>query len=113
MKIVLRKKEFIEFMTVKKWALMRRRVSEIPAYLQPIGFGFSLVKSIKQGFWLDKQSGQIYMGFLKSESNFHYFSITETKHRSDAYYPEPALIPLSYREGYLLLCSKITKDGVT
>lgn len=108
MKIIWRKKEFIEFITLRGWALMRRRVNEIPANLQPIGFGFSLVEEIRQGFWKD-ENGIIYVGFLPGGgSNFHYFSVVNGGMRSEASWPEPALEPVSFEEGYYQLKTQLT-----
>jgi len=104
--ITWRKKEFLEFITFKKWAFKRRRVQEIPAYLYPIGFGFSIARRIREGFWRDPATGMIYVGFLESSSNFHY-AIANRLERSSADYPEPALIPLSFREGYCALIKQM------
>lgn len=101
LKITWRKTEFKEFVSLKPWAFKRRRVDEMPAYLYPIGFGFSLVKPIRLGFWLDEQTGQVYAGFLTGYDNFHYVA-ADGAMRSDANWPEPALLPLDFRAGLRL-----------
>lgn len=102
MKLIWRKKEFQEFIGFRSWAFMRRRVDEMPVYVYPIGFGFSIVKSIRQGYWIDEETGTAYVGFLKSGSNFHYFPARGSKMRSEANWPKPPLKPISFEEGYYL-----------
>jgi hypothetical protein len=111
LKIIWRKKEFLEFIRLKSWALGRRRVDKIPAHLQPIGFGFSIVKPIRQGFWIDEETNTVYIGFLYGLDNFHYVSPTGQM-RSSANWPEPALKPLSFQEGYFRLSAAYNKSLV-
>ena len=97
-----RKREFVEFVTFRQWSFSRRRVNEIPAYLYPLGFGFSWVRRIRQGFWQDVETGELYVGFLAGGDNFHYFS-ANGRGRSEASWPEPALKPISFEAGCRLL----------
>ena len=110
MKIIWRKREFEEFIRLRRCALTWRRVNEMPAYLQPIGFGLSMVRPIREGFWLEKSTGDVYIGFLRGFGNFHYVSATGLM-RSDVNWPEP-LQPLSFQEGYQLFqASRATVTG--
>ncbi len=110
MKITWRKKEWGEFVRLQKSALMRRRVNEMPAYLQPVGFGFSIVRPIRQGFWRDPETNLIYVGFLDGGgSNFHYFTGGAGMPRSSASHPLPALVPVSFAEGYHALKVQIVQ----
>lgn len=110
MKIIWRKTEFSEFIKFKSWALMRRRVNDIPAYLYPIGFGFSIVKPLRQGFWLDEGTGAVYVGFLSGPDNFHYVS-PRGGMRSEAAWPEPPLKPLPFEQGYYLFAEQLRQPA--
>lgn len=99
MKIVWNKIDFNNFTAGVVGFFDRRRVDEIPAYLKMIGFGFSIVEPIRQGYWIHPESGEIFIGFMKSGSNFHYFGAYGTQ-RSSADYPEPALEPVDFVDGY-------------
>ena len=104
-KIIWRKKEFSEFIGRKKWAFKRRRVSEIPAYLRPIGFGFSIVTEIHQGYLMD-ELGNVYIGFIPSDSNFHYFPAVRGGCRSDL---TTGLTPISFVRGHHEFIRQILK----
>lgn len=69
----------------------------------------------RQGFWLDK-SGKLYVGYLESESNFHYGYIEPRAGlfmtRSEAWLPEnDPLQPIGFEEGIRRLCELI-EEGI-
>jgi hypothetical protein len=68
----------------------------------------------RQGFWLD-EAGNLYVGYLASEENFHYMRLmgsTWIWSRSSAKWPEPALRPIDLREGLTVMNQILRREFV-